>query len=342
MPPAVMRREAAQRPALAPTPTIIAEPVRPAIVTTRAPNAPVPSPPTAVSSSPETTVRIEAEAPTGYAPPRLMRILEAEPPVDERRFSWKLAAAAVAVLTVGVLAGRAYLHTPAVPVGVPVTPAATISKPAAPLVVPTGILSISSQPPGARVLLNGADAGQTPLRLDAVTAGRHTITLVTETMSVKRTVRVDAGKTVALDIPVLSGWITVVAPIVLDVSEGSRTHGTTSQGRILLSPGRHILTLNNREFGYSSVQRVDVVAGEEKTITLTPTGLINLNAQPWAEVWIDGAKAGETPLANLQVPLGTREIVFKHPQYGERRVTRTITSTKSALSVDLTKPSFLP
>ena len=60
------------------------------------------------------------------------------------------------------------------------------------------------------------------------------------------------------------------------------------------------------------------------------------------EVWIDGARAGETPLSNLQVALGTREFVLKHPQYGERRVTTTITATTSVLSVDLTKPSFLP
>jgi hypothetical protein len=55
-------------------------------------------------------------------------------------------------------------------------------------------------------------------------------------------------------------------------------------------------------------------------------------------VWIDGNRVGETPIANLEVPLGTRVFIFKHPQHGERRVTATITATPSAVSVDFTKP----
>ncbi|HXG54225.1 MAG TPA: PEGA domain-containing protein [Vicinamibacterales bacterium] len=295
-----------------------------------------------VAPAPDTTLRIKAEPPAGYAPPRTTRTLEADSPIEARRFPWK-AAAAVAILTVGVLGGRGYLLGPGVTVAPPLARTSAPPPPvsaSAPL--PRGALNVTSQPTGARVLLDGTDAGQTPLRLDGVEVGRHTITLVTDTMSVKRTVRVEAGKTAALDVPVFSGWVTVFAPIVLDVAEAGRTLGTTEQRRILLSPGRHTLTLTHREFGYSSVQKVDIVAGEERALNLTPTGVINLNAQPWAEVWIDGARAGETPLANLQVALGIREFVFKHPQYGERRVTTTITSTTSVLSVDLTKPSFLP
>jgi hypothetical protein len=37
-------------------------------------------------------------------------------------------------------------------------------------------------------------------------------------------------------------------------------------------------------------------------------------------------KVGETPVAGLQVPLGTHEIVFKNPQFPERRVTVTVTA----------------
>jgi hypothetical protein len=55
-------------------------------------------------------------------------------------------------------------------------------------------------------------------------------------------------------------------------------------------------------------------------------------------VWIDGDKAGETPLANLPVRLGAREIVFKHPQLGERKVVTTITAGATAtITVDFSK-----
>ena len=29
-----------------------------------------------------------------------------------------------------------------------------------------------------------------------------------------------------------------------------------------------------------------------------PDGMLNINAQPWAEVWVGGERIGETPIAN--------------------------------------------
>jgi len=69
-----------------------------------------------------------------------------------------------------------------------------------------------------------------------------------------------------------------------------------------------------------------------------PMGRISINAQPWAEVWIDGVRIGETPIANVSIALGVREIVFRNPQFGERKLVTTITGgTPAALSVDFTK-----
>jgi len=133
--------------------------------------------------------------------------------------------------------------------------------------------------------------------------------------------------------------VAIFAPIVLEVSEGNKGLGSTEQGRILLPPGRHELTVTNRQLGYSSTHTVEISAGEESPLNLTPTGRVNLNAVPWAEVFVDGTRAGETPIANLEVPLGTREFLFKHPQHGERRVTTTITATPAAVTVDFTKPA---
>jgi len=138
-------------------------------------------------------------------------------------------------------------------------------------------------------------------------------------------------------VPVFSGFAAISAPIVLDVAENGRSLGT-SENQVILSPGHHELTLSNRALQYSTKQGVDIEPGEVHRIDLDPRGTVNINAQPWAEVWIDGRKVGETPLANLSVPLGAREIVFKHPQFGERRVTTTVVSgTAAAVSVDFSK-----
>ena len=107
----------------------------------------------------------------------------------------------------------------------------------------------------------------------------------------------------------------------------------------MLGPGRHVLTLANADLGYQSVQTVDISPGEVKSITVDPRGSINLNASPWAEVWLDGKKLGDTPIANLELPLGVREVVFRHPQLGERRVPITVRSSANApISVDMNKP----
>ena len=150
--------------------------------------------------------------------------------------------------------------------------------------------------------------------------------------------RVETGKTVTIDVPIFSGWVDVNAPIILDVSEEGKSLGTTEQNRLLLAPGRHVLTFSNRDLDYTLVRTVDVEPGEVKTLTIEPRGVANFNASPWAEVWVNGKKIGETPLANLELPLGTHEVVFKHPQFGERRMTTTLRANAPvALSVDMSK-----
>lgn len=271
-------------------------------------------------------------------------------------FPWKLAAAAAVIMVVAIVGGRVYLPAKGAPSGdgadAPTSsmtvsaPAVAAPAPAAPprggsaTAIPNaGRLEIETQPAGARILIDGKPAGESPIALDGVTAGRHTVTFLSSSGSVKRTVRIEAGRTAKLDVPIFSGWVGIYAPFVVEVVEGGRVIGTTEQPRIMLSPGRHDLTLVNRDLGYSSAQSVDVEPGEVRTVSIDPRGLVNLNATPWAEVWVDGRKAGDTPLANLPLTLGVREITFRHPQLGERKVTVTVKgNAPTAVSIDMTKP----
>jgi hypothetical protein len=266
-------------------------------------------------------------------------------PDEPRAFPWKLAAAAVVIVAAGIVAGRWYLPSrqagDAERTGAAATAAATPPKTVAPpgaSLGDAGHIDIQTQPPGAKVLLDGQPAGASPLKLD-VAPGRHVLTFVSASGSVRRNVRVDAGKSISVDVPLFSGWVAIFAPIVLDVAENNKAIGTTEDGRLMLAPGRHDLTLGNRDLGYVGKQTVEIESGEVTTISIEPRGSVNFNAIPWAEVWIDGKKAGDTPLANAQVPLGIREIVFKNPEFGERRMVTTVRGdSAAALSVDFTKP----
>jgi serine/threonine-protein kinase len=65
---------------------------------------------------------------------------------------------------------------------------------------------------------------------------------------------------------------------------------------------------------------------------------LSVNALPWAEVEIDGQPVGTTPLANLSLPIGSHEIVWKHPERGERRRTVAITASSPArIGVDFSQ-----
>lgn len=279
-----------------------------------------------------------ARPPARVAPPERR---EVPPPRFEAHHqaatgpNWRLAAAAVVVLMAGAAAGRTYLTDRVVPEPEPV-------QADAPPPAPTparGSLLLTSTPEGARVLIDGQDAGQTPLTLDDVEPGRRVISFVSDQGTVRRTVRVEAGRSAEVDVTVFSGWLAVDAPIVLDVALNGRVVGDTQQSRLMLPPGRHTLTLRNADLGYRTTQIVNIEPGVESKLRVTPTTPVNLNAAPWAEVWIDGKRIGETPIANVAVLLGTREILFRHPELGERKLTPTIkVGEPAAISVDLGRP----
>jgi len=328
-------------------------PVGPPLLTP-VPVGPVRTPAHLASQAPPAILKIREEKPAGYAPIRVKEesIPEAEPTAralsfldraaSEREggFPWKIAAAAVLVLLVGAAAGRDYFLSRADPPAD--APAASPAAAPWPASTTTGGLVIDSQPSGAKVTLDGKDVGITPLTIEAVKPGRHQVTITSGGSMVQRSVRIEAGKEANINVPVFSGWVAIFAPIRLEVSEGRRSLGSTDESRIMLPPGKHVLTFSSAEFGYKGTQTVEISPGEERVLNLRPTGTVNLNASPWAEVWVDGTRAGETPLANLEVPLGTREFVFKHPQYGERKLTATVTTTTSALSVDFGRPPSKP
>ena len=95
----------------------------------------------------------------------------------------------------------------------------------------------------------------------------------------------------------------------------------------------------NDALGFRETRSVNVSPGQVSTITLNwPKGSMALNALPWAEVWVDGERVGETPVGNLSVPIGLHEVVFRHPELGEQRYTATVTLAGPArVSADLRK-----
>lgn len=107
----------------------------------------------------------------------------------------------------------------------------------------------------------------------------------------------------------------------------------------MVAAGRHDLEIVNEALGYRVTRTVQVAAGETASIKLEwPKGSIAFNAQPWAEVWLDGERLGETPIGNVQVPIGPHRVVFRHPELGEQIHNVAVTLTAPArISADMRK-----
>jgi serine/threonine protein kinase len=211
----------------------------------------------------------------------------------------------------------------------------------------TGQLRVESQPAGAKVTVDGLARGVAPLTVADLTPGDHEVLLEAADGNARHVVNVQAGGTASLVAPVgaaaaagggpASGWLAIKAPFSLEIREGGRVIGTTDAERIMVPAGRHELQLVNETLGYNVTRTVNVQPGKTASLSAElPNGTVNLNASPWAEVWIDGQRVGETPIGNLSVPIGPHEVVFRHPQLGEKRHAISVTlSGPVRLSVDM-------
>jgi hypothetical protein len=210
-----------------------------------------------------------------------------------------------------------------------------------------GQLHIRTDPAGARVTVDGVPRGTSPVTVTQLASGEHAVLLESELGAVKQTVEIESGATAQLVVPLtapegmpLSGWITVSSPLELQLFEGDRLLGSSLSDRIMVAAGRHDLDLVNEAYGYRATRSVQVSAGKVATIAAEmPDGTIALNATPWAEVSINGVKIGDTPIGNHPLPIGTHEIVFRHPELGQQVHKATVTLKDTArLSVDMRKP----
>jgi serine/threonine-protein kinase len=214
-----------------------------------------------------------------------------------------------------------------------------VARPAASVVETHGTVSMNSRPEGARVLVDGKLHGATPLTL-SLPRGTHDIELQNGTASHKVPLTIAGGETISqvVDLaPVEKGFVAFRSPLNLRVSEGGKVLGTTSAGKLSLSAGRHELELASPTLDFRTRMTVYITPGQTAGLAVdVPQGTVSINALPWADVFLDGRPVGITPLANLRVPIGSHEIVWRHPTLGERkRVVNVTAKTPVRVGMDL-------
>ncbi|HYN10942.1 MAG TPA: PEGA domain-containing protein [Vicinamibacterales bacterium] len=207
-----------------------------------------------------------------------------------------------------------------------------------------GRLDVTSEPVGAQVTVDGAPRGVTPLVLTDVVPGQHRVVISNSDATISRTVSVNPGVTATVVASLVqarasAGWLAVDSPIELQVWEDGQIVGTTIAGLLMLPAGLHHFEFVSRPLDFRTESSVTIPPGKTvKTSVTLPNGSLSINAVPWAEVWLDGRGLGTTPIGNVSVPIGTHEIVWKHPELGERRQSVTVTAKAPVrIAMDLRK-----
>jgi hypothetical protein len=210
-------------------------------------------------------------------------------------------------------------------------------------VATTGVLHVQTEPSGQAITVDGVERGQSPLTVSDLSEGDHTVVARGTAGTVRRSVAIKAGAAVSLvfsptaPVTPAPGWLSVQSDTRLELRENGKLIGTTETEQLMLPAGPHDIELVNEAVGYRSSRQIEVAPGKTTVVPVElPFGTININAQPWADVWIAGERIGETPIANLSRRVGSYEIVFRHPQLGERRENVVVTLRQPVrLGVDM-------
>jgi hypothetical protein len=116
------------------------------------------------------------------------------------------------------------------------------------------------------------------------------------------------------------GMLRVFSRVPLELRIAGQRVGGSDEPQVILPPGRYDIELVNADYNYRETMTVDVRPGKitSRTIAL-PKGSVRVDTEEGAEVWIEGRRAGTAPFDAVEVPIGTREVVVRHPDLGERR-----------------------
>jgi hypothetical protein len=113
------------------------------------------------------------------------------------------------------------------------------------------------------------------------------------------------------------GGLAVSSSVPVEIYEDGRNLGTTPI-TLQLAAGPH--TLEYRYQGLRQTRQHIIKPNETVTTAIAFSVNMQINARPWAQVFVDGTPAtalGETPLSNVSVPVGS-VLIFRNPGFPDK------------------------
>jgi hypothetical protein len=118
--------------------------------------------------------------------------------------------------------------------------------------------------------------------------------------------------------PLVLGDLAISAAVPVEIYRGEEHLGSTPT-TLQLPAGPQ--TLEYRYQGLRQVVTHTVVPQQTTTATIQFLIKVQINAKPWAQVFVDGSRLtpiGQTPLGDVSVPIGS-VLVFQNPGYPDKR-----------------------
>ena len=118
--------------------------------------------------------------------------------------------------------------------------------------------------------------------------------------------------------PVALGELAISSAVPVEIYRGEENLGSTP-ATLQLPAG--VQTLEYRYQGLRQTLSHTITAQQTTTATVQFLTKVQINARPWAQVFVDGTRLtaiGQTPLGDVSVPIGS-VLVFQNPGFPEKR-----------------------
>ena len=203
-----------------------------------------------------------------------------------------------------------------------------------------GSVSVSSQPQGAKVFLDGEDTGKvTPCTIGEIASGRCDIRLqLKDYAPASQSVTVTDGMTASVNVTLEARF----AHVTINSLPGAaiKVNGAeVGSGSYSNNMAEGIYDIEASLASHRPVtKQIEVIVGVPQTIELRPTpiyGMLDVNSNPMgANITINGKSYGDTPTTIENLLVGDYDVVLTKPGYASVSQRVTVSESASA-SVDV-------